>query len=464
MSVVFNIDDFDKAEKNKLAKLLTFVPVAPKRFNPNFHFTNQQINSKDIIKMFYLNQKNLHLPFSFACSYYNKHFNIDYDYPRIFEDKKDKFSGKLLPRQIEPFKQALEYLKEYHTVTIALYPGFGKTFMGAMLSWKLNYKTCILVHRENVAVQWVKTFKTYFKIDPSLICLVDDKINIDAKIFICMTRRTDKIPEEIRKQIGVLIIDEAHCFCSVGSVKALLSFTPKYTIAETATPEKENGMFKVIQSICGYHFIQKISTKPYFFFIIQTNLNLPVDSNSKNIFNDLLTEQSNSEVRNKLIVDILENNKHYKTIIATGRVEHCKILKEELSKRNLDSSELYGNKKKYVPKNILIGTCSKMGVGFDEANFCDEFDGRPSDLLMICQTFKTWAPFEQVRGRGMRTDKPNVIMFGDQHSITKRHLTQIKKWVKETNGVIVEINIDDLKSYNLENWKMERLKKKKINK
>ena len=68
-------------------------------------------------------------------------------------------------------------MKEFRTVTIALYPGFGKTFMGAMLTWKLNYKTCVLVHRDNVGKQWVKTFKNYFDIDIEI-----NEINSDNSV------------------------------------------------------------------------------------------------------------------------------------------------------------------------------------------------------------------------------------------------------------------------------------------
>lgn len=467
MSVIFDVDNFDRTEQIKIAKMLTFIPESDNNnFDPNRSRFSQPKKTGEIVKMYYCKDKKLYLPYRFACCYFDKFFNQDIKFPRIFkaEDggKEGKFSGKLLDRQVEPFAEVMQQLKEYRTATIALYPGFGKTFMGAMLAWKLNYKTCVLVHRDNVGKQWVKTFRNYFDLPDKDICYVDDKLNKEAKIFVCMARRTDKIPPEIRSQIGVLIIDEAHCFCSPGAVKPMLAFSPRYTIAETATPQKENGMFKVIQSMCGEHFIQKISTKPYFFFLIQTNLAIPVDAaSSNNIFNDVLVEQCTSEKRNTLIGDILEHNQHYKTIIATPRTEHCEILKKEAEDRGLETSELYGTKKSYIPKNILIGTCSKMGVGFDEANFCDDFDGRPSDLLIMCQTFKSWAPFEQVRGRGMRAEKPNVIMFNDQHSITKRHFTQIRKWVKETNGIVVEMNVDDIESFNIEAWKMKRLEKLK---
>ena len=88
---------------------------------------------------------------------------------------------------------------------------------------------------------------------------VNDKPKENAKIMVCMSGRTDKISQTLRNKVGTLIIDEAHCFCSESRIKALLAFTPRFTIAETATPIKDNGMHKIIQSIAGTHYIKKIS-------------------------------------------------------------------------------------------------------------------------------------------------------------------------------------------------------------
>ena len=448
MSVVFDLKDLDIETSNKIAKKLTFRPKPPK-FQKFLGFQP----STEPIRMFYPENGKVRLPYAFASSYFKKKYHHDKEYPKIYEDPNKKFTGKLLERQIEPFKEAVHYLKRFNTVTIALYPGFGKTFMGSMLSWYLNKYTCILVHRDNVGKQWVKTFKQYFTdFTDEDIWFVDNKPKKDPKILVCMDGRVDKIPQELKDKIGCLIIDEAHCFCCPSKVKPLLSFSPRYIIAETATPEKDNGMEVIIQSICGKHYIQKTSIKPYYFFIIQTNLEYETDD-SKNIFCELTNKQTESKERNDLILKLLENNQHYKTIIAGNRKDHCKHISKRLEDIGLESSELYGSIKNYKTKNILIGTGSKMGVGFDEANFCDDYDGRPSDLLMMLYTFASWAPFEQVRGRGMRAEKPNVIIFNDKHPITRKHMTKIRKWVRETNGIIVEININKMESFNIDDYK-----------
>jgi len=390
MSVVFDLKKLDQKTSLKIDKLLTFIP---KNTLQKFQKFSNYTPSEDPIKMYYTTSGVTRLPYFFSCAFFKKKFHTNKDYQNIYEKPNGKFTGKLLDRQKEPFKEAIQYLKKHNTVTIALYPGFGKTFMGVMLSWYLNKLTCVLVHRDNVGKQWVKSFKSYFsELKDEEIWFVDNKVKEKSKILVCMDGRTDKIPQEMKDRIGTLIIDEAHCFCSPSKVKPLLSFSPKYIIAETATPKKDNGMEKVIQSICGTHYIQKISNKPYHFFIIQTNLKYEMEG-SKNPFQELTTHQTTSKERNEIILNILKSNQQYKTIVAGNRKEHCKLLHSSLEEMGLESSELYGTIKNYKTRNILLGTGSKMGVGFDEANFCDDYDGRPSDILIMLYTFASWAPF-----------------------------------------------------------------------
>lgn len=264
MAVVFALKSLEGKEA-KIDKMLTFIPKKLPFIKNNFGAA-----LTEPVKMYLLKDKEISLPYRFSCCFFDKKYHQDKIYPTIFEDKTNKFSGKLLDRQKEPFEQAIKYLYTYNTVTIALYPGFGKTFLGCMLSWYINKKTCILVHRENVGKQWVKTFQKYFDMDEKYIWFVNNKPNPEAKVVICMNGRTDKIPDNLKKEIGCLIIDEAHCFCSSSNVKPLLSFNPKYIIAETATPVKDNNMHRMIQSICGTHYIQKLSTKKFKFIIVKT--------------------------------------------------------------------------------------------------------------------------------------------------------------------------------------------------
>lgn len=442
MSVVFDIREFSQEIQKKIDKMLTFVPIENKNFNKQFSFEA----AATPVKCYYAKEGKVYLPYRFACALMKKVYNMD-KHPPISEDKSLEFKGKLLARQEEPYRSSLEYLKKYNTCTIALYPGFGKTFLGCMLAHRLNRVTCILVHRENVGKQWIKSFKSYI---PDLkdedIWYVNDKPK-DAKIMVCMSGRTDKIPTELRQKVGTLIIDEAHCFCSESRIKPLLSFSPRFIIAETATPIKDNGMHKIIQSIAGTHYIKKISNKPYKCYIIQTNLEFVTEG--KNPFTDLVTQQCESDERNQVIKNIVKDNTNKKIMIASPRTKHCDTICSDVTELGITPAKLYGTIKNYKTSQVLVGTTSKMGVGFDEANFCDDYDGRPSDLLIITQTFKSWPMFEQVRGRGMRADTPTVVYLNDKHSITRRHMSIMRKWIRETNGEIIELKLDKIKDFRL---------------
>lgn len=220
MSVVFDLMELTPEIQRKIDKMLTFTPIQKKAFGNNLSFEP----SLEPVKCYYTENKRVHLPYRFACALMGKIFNME-KFPPISQDKSLQFKGILLARQEEPYKEALEHLKSYNTTTIALYPGFGKTFLGCMLTHRLNRITCVLVHRENVGKQWIKSFKTYIPdIKDEDLWYVNDKVKPNAKIMVCMAGRTDKIPGELRKSVGTLIIDEAHCFCSASRIKPLLSF------------------------------------------------------------------------------------------------------------------------------------------------------------------------------------------------------------------------------------------------
>ena len=63
-----------------------------------------------------------------------------------------------------------------------------------------------------------------------------------------MSGRIDKIPQELLDAVGFLIIDEAHTFCTETRIKSLLRVKPRYIISCTATPDREDGLYSMIES------------------------------------------------------------------------------------------------------------------------------------------------------------------------------------------------------------------------
>jgi hypothetical protein len=444
----------EDGENRQIKKLLTIKSEKKEKFKS---FQQKYQEKITIVHMYLIKEGLVYLPYKFTRSYFSgKEKYIEFlgkkKYPKLFEGKReDKFIGELRDYQVEVFEEARGYLKREKTVTLALNTGFGKTFLGSMFSWYLNSYTLVLVHLNTVAKSWLKTYQAYLKLNDDEIIMVDDKLikkpekAEKGKIFICMYGRVDKIPEKIKKKIRLLIIDEAHCFGTSSRVPGMLSTQPEYIIVETATPERPDGLEKVVQTVAGTHFIERKNKKPFKFYLIQTKIPFETEGS----WTELLSQQMKSEERNKIFFDLIERHPHYKTMIIANRKEHCGILEDGLSRRSIESSKLYGTMKKYdATRNVLIGTGSKMGTGFDEKRYSD-VEIKPSKVLFITYSFKEKGPFLQAIGRVFRIDNPIIIMLCDDNSIVKRHFREIKKWVVENSGEVIVVKKKDIPKLNL---------------
>ena len=475
MSIAIPLEEIrDAGENLKLKKLLTLVGESKEqKFYKNSMFNQYQ--KKVIVNMYYVEDEILHIPYTFARNYFlnnpkrkesdrikwEKYFEPK-EYPPLFpKGKEGRFKGVLRDYQVEPYKEAKKYIKKFKTVTLEFYPSFGKTFFGSVFSWYLNAYTVILVHRETIADAWVKTYRAFLDVKEDQIVMVDKNICKKkrgqkksgaerGKIFICMEQRWKYIPEEVRKKIKLVVIDEAHTFCAPSKVKPLLFLEPEYVIALTATTERvDDGLETMIELICGDHSVIKDNDKPFKFYVINTGLKFELDGD-KNKFGELLEKQTKSKERNKIIFDLIKRHSHFKTMFVGKRKEHCTMMMNTLPEMGLECSALFGSIKKCESKNILVGTDSKMGTGFDEANACLNYDGDPSELLIVGHSYKKRSTFIQVIGRSWRAKNPKVVVFTDNNRIVQNHIRNMKIWAEEVMGQVIVIKAKDIEKLKIE--------------
>ena len=122
---------------------------------------------------------------------------------------------------------------------------------------------------------------------------------------------------------------------------------------------------------------------------------------------------------------------------------HVPILQNMLIEEGIKVDTLFGSKEEYHDSDVLIGTIPKMGVGFDEANSCEDYKGRPSDLLILMTSIADQDCYEQVKGRVMRSDDPVVFYLEDHMKIIKRHIDDIEDWIKRTKGEVIELSYEE---------------------
>lgn len=393
-------------------------------------------------------------------------------YPE-FDPEEHPFCIDLREDKYEPLACCLDHLKKYQTTSLKLYPGYGKTILGLLLWWYSRKYMLTMVESTTLLTQHLKVV---LEAVPSLkdhvwcpgaggVYRKYSKCPSLPMIIITMEDYVKKIPQEIIDNIGFLIIDEAHRFCTPSRVEPILAIHPKYVVIETATLGRKDKMHNMMYALVGFHSIFRVSKNPHTVIQYNTRCSPSPKKNSRGYtdFNDLQRLLAFDEHRNNLWLEFILNNPQRKFITLVYLTEHAHLLSQMATEAGIDHSMLCGNIKSYVDKRCLIGTISKIGTGFDEANRAIDFDGTKSDVLILMTSIKAEIQvkpddpdkdpedvsykysdeeiaqigrWEQIRNR-TRGENPYIIYFRDNHPIVKRHIDGITAWVYETKGKVL---------------------------
>jgi len=259
--------------------------------------------------------------------------------------------------------------------------------------------------------------------------------------IVCLYERPMGLSTEVREQIGTLILDEVHLGCIPSAVEAILAFSPKYVIALTATLERDDGNHEMVKLLTGCELAFVPPTRPYRLVSFQTDVRATEKMSMLGTldYGALCGELAGSEDYNESIVNIVVNNPTRKYILLCKLVTHAQTLSDMINERGIKSDTMAGSKKTYADCKALVGTYSKISVGFDAATFCSDFDGVSPDCLILCATTKKWQTYTQSVGRVMRAKDgvvPIVVWMLSRNAITTRHLGGLKKYIQSTEGTI----------------------------
>lgn len=364
------------------------------------------------------------------------------NYHKTFPSRNFRFTAQLRESQKEIEPEALNHLATYGSTVLNVYPGFGKTCMCTYLTARLQTLSLVLFHREILGVQWKASYQKYGDARTWLVGVDSTPASLeDVDVILCMDTRVGSLPAWILDQVGCLVIDEAHCFCTPSHVDCLLATTPKYVIACTATLERSDGMHKMVQTLCGMHKITRISDKPFRVVKYHTGVCPPIVKGfgGGTNWSELRKWLSNDPVRNHLILSLVwAYTSQHKIMILTDLVAHATGLCQAIQNMGIWCDYMAGKKKSYNDSRVLVGSVSKTGTGFDEEMACADFGGERIDLAIICFSTKKATLLEQTAGRAFRADFPTIIHLVDDNPSVKRHWTTAQGWYRSRNGVIEE--------------------------
>lgn len=275
-------------------------------------------------------------------------------------------------------KLAVELAMKEDQGSIIAPTGSGKSILGLEIIRRRGQKTLILVHRSDLAKQWIDVIQERFGITAGFIG--DGSFEIGKEITVGMIQTLSSKENEAKTlsdTFGLILTDEIQHLPADSFFGVIGSFKAKYLYGLTATPNRRDGLEKMIYRAIGDKIaviskeeVEGIgATVPVKVIPIKTGFK-PYSINSWNEYLGAIT--CNAE-RNTLIIE-LATETNEPTLILVDRVEHAENLSEMMTRRNINHVLAHGKIGKKDRDGMLerirgakitIGTTGLLGEGLD---------------------------------------------------------------------------------------------------
>lgn len=267
------------------------------------------------------------------------------------------FNGELRPIQKDIVDSVIKYIKINDGGGICVGCGWGKTVMGIYIAKKQKRKTLVIVHKTFLLNQWKTRFEEFTNAKVGII--QQNKIDIEGKdvvIGMLQSIAKEKYDDDIFRDFGFVIFDEAHHAPSKFFSKALPIISCKKTLFLTATPKRSDGLEKVLYWYFGDIIYKSPPSK---------NVNVNVHIYNYSINHDkfkesymkftkevnkaqTITRITKISKRNKFIIELINEiltEEGRKILVLSDRIDHLNKLKELLDKYDVNSNYYIGGMK-----------------------------------------------------------------------------------------------------------------------
>lgn len=374
------------------------------------------------ICMYEAEDNDLYVPFSYKNS-------ISRPERDMFSTVKPKFEGTLREEQKKLKNEALESLNKCGAVLISAYVGFGKTATSIYMASKIRMKTLVICHRVVLVNQWKDAIERFCP--KATVQILSTKSEMkDCDFYIMNAINVVKKSRNFFSDIGLLIIDEAHLIMAERMSHCMRFITPRYVIGLSATPYRTDGLNevfdlyfgkkKIIRKLFRKHTVYKVSSgfKP----------KAKMNKSGRTDWDSVLAAQASDPKRNELIVNIIQKYKDRVFLVLCKRVIHANTLVKMLTEKNEDVTSLIGSQQTFEKTSrILVGTASKVGVGFDHSRL---------DTLLLAADIEQY--FIQYLGRVFRRKDVEPVIFDivDSHGILHKHFETRQKVYTDHGGIM----------------------------
>jgi superfamily II DNA or RNA helicase len=416
MSIEININELSDTHLAKVNEELKIELDDKYSFGPTKYMIPYEITDYDSVL----------LPFAYSV----EKLKLKRRNRNLFTPMTSPFEGELRDEQNVVKTEAISILNKKGSVILSMYCGFGKTITSINLACAIGMKTLVVVNKIVLMKQWEESVNLFCP--SAVVQKVTPKSQPDpsADFLIINAINAVKLGREFFSTIGVVIVDEAHLIMAETVSKCMQSISPRYLIGLTATPYRPDGLDALLEFYFGIEKIIRELWREHLVYKVETGFEPIVELTAQGRMNwgSVLDSQSKDKTRNELIVDIISHFKERNFLVMVKRVEQGELLEKMLLERGEDVTSLVGARQTFeVSSRILIGTCSKVGTGFDHPRL---------DTLLLAADVEEY--FIQYLGRCMRTRHGTPIVFDivDDNGVLKKHYNTRKKIYLKHGGKI----------------------------
>jgi superfamily II DNA or RNA helicase len=285
------------------------------------------------------------------------------------------FRGDLRPHQDEAVAKGLEAFGSVGGGVLSLDVGLGKTVCALALAARLGRRTMIVVHKGFLADQWIERIRQFCP-GATIGRVQQDTFDVEGKDFILAMIQTLCVrpwPPGAFDSVGLLVVDEAHHIAAEAFSQSMFLLGPRYTLGLTATPERKDGLTRVLYWFLGPEFFRLQRTAQEQVVVHRVPFTCaafrdppPVTNFGKLNFAELINVLTRLPERNALLVETVTKSPGKHILVLTDRREHALWLHA-----HLENSALYlgGMKQEALEKSsrarIVVGTFSLAQEGLD---------------------------------------------------------------------------------------------------
>lgn len=329
--------------------------------------------------------------------------------------------------------------------------GTGKTYLSAFDVKAVEAKTFLfIVHRGNIANKAMDTFKSIFKNTRTMGIFSGNRKETNAN-FLFSTIQTISKNENLelfnKNHFDYIVIDETHRAGAESYKRVLDYFKPGFLLGMTATPERTDGhdIFKYFDYNIAYEIrlhkaLEEEMLAPFHYYGVTD-----ISVNGQIIEEDAAFDSLTSNERVNKIIEKSSfygcDNGEIRGLVFCSKVEECKVLASEFTKRGLPSIYLYGDNTEQERSNAIEQLESdnkeeKIKYIFSVDIFNEGVDiPRVNQIIMLRPT-QSAIIFVQQLGRGLRKTEG------------KEYLTVIDFIGNYNNNFLVPIALYGDSSYN----------------